>query len=190
MTWVFYSIIFVILAYTTVTSVTKLNRQESVEAIFAEEVVARKGEVQDITIERDGNGFIITATVIDNQDNQLTPAEITDIQEQLTKSVGGSVIIRATLIPGTLVDFTGFDLRRDLEDRFRDYITEHGGQIADIRVEQGVAGFAIIASVISFEKDVVTDAALADIQANLSETIEAPVSIQVAILPARLVNLE
>jgi len=39
MTWVFYSIIFVILAYTTVTSVTKLNRQESVEAIFAEEAV-------------------------------------------------------------------------------------------------------------------------------------------------------
>lgn len=62
-------------------------------------------------IERDGNGFIITATIVNIQSNQLTPAQIAEIQDQLAEAVGGPVTIRTTLISGTQVDFTGFDQR-------------------------------------------------------------------------------
>jgi hypothetical protein len=61
-----------------------------------------------MTIERDRNGFsIITVTIIDLEGNRLTPAEITEIQEQLTTSIAGPVIVQATLIPGTVVDYAG-----------------------------------------------------------------------------------
>jgi len=151
--------------------------------------VARAGEVQDITIERDGNGFIITATVIDNQDNQLTLAEITNIQEQLTQAVDGPVIIRATLIPGRQVDFTGFDQRRQLENLFSGKMVEQDAEIVNMTVEELQGGFTITAIVIAFDDDALPDEAIAKIQADLSQTMEAPVTVQSKIIPARQVNI-
>jgi hypothetical protein len=58
--------------------------------IFTNEVVARAGQVRDIEIKRAGYGFIITATIIDIQGNQLTPAQIAEMQDRLTEDVGGT----------------------------------------------------------------------------------------------------
>ena len=139
LTVVFYSIIFVILAFTTVASVTKLNREARIEAIFADEVVARAAEIENAAVEHEGNGFTITATIIDHQDNQLTPAEITDIQDQLTQAVGGPVTIRATILAGRQDDYSGFAQQRELEDRFREDLVALDAQIAEMMVDKRAA---------------------------------------------------
>jgi hypothetical protein len=66
----------------------------------------------------------------------VTPTEIGNMQEKLAQAVGGPVIIRATLIPGNLVDFAGFDQRRQLENLFTGKMVDQGAEIVDMSVEE------------------------------------------------------
>ncbi len=181
-------IIAIILGFTTIFTMIETNRQNSVEQIFNHEIVARAAEVREMTIERHGNGFIIQATIIDIVESQLTPAELTRIEEELTKAVGAPVDVQATILFGTRQDVTGADDRRRLENIFKGKMVELGAQVEFIKIEEDKGRFAVTATVLVFEQGQISQTDMTAIQENLSEIMETPVSIQTTVLFAQRVN--
>ena len=119
---------------------------------------------------------------------QLTPAEITNIREELAQTIGDPVIIRTTSISDTQVALTGFDQRRQLENLLIGKMVEQGAEVIYMAVEEIRGGFTISAIVMAFEDDAPPDETIAGIQADLTATMEVPVTIQSKIIAARQVN--
>ena len=67
-------------------------------------------------------------------------------------------------------------------------MVEQGAEVIDMTVEEIRGGFTITAVVMIFDDDALPDETIAEIQADLSQTMEAPVTIQSKIISARQVN--
>jgi uncharacterized hydrophobic protein (TIGR00271 family) len=182
-------IIFLILAVTTVRSMTQLNRQAEVEQIFTSEVVARAGDVREVTVEPDRDGFTITATIINFDESQLTPDEIAHIEAQLTEAVGGPVTAETTLIPASQVAHEAPERVRQLENLFEEKMAEQGAEVVEMTVDETTEGLTITAMVIAFEGEI-SQVELAGVRQELSETMAAPVTVRTNILPGTRVDVE
>ena len=160
--------------------------------IFNNEVVARAFKVREFTIERDrkNNGFVIKATFIDDPKQQLTTPQVAQLEEQLTKAVGGPITIDAPVITGVKEEYTeGIDRLRQLEILFERRIAQLGGQLIELEIKKVEAGFTIAAAVVALEDEILSSELL-QIQEELSETMEAPVSIRATLLSGTRINLE
>jgi uncharacterized hydrophobic protein (TIGR00271 family) len=91
--------IFAILAYTTIISINQLARERRVEDLLKKEFLAKSVQVEDYSIESQGDGFIITATVFAFE--EPTSEQITAIRQSLSQVVGGPITIQATILSAT-----------------------------------------------------------------------------------------
>jgi uncharacterized hydrophobic protein (TIGR00271 family) len=181
-----------VLGVTTIVSTIQLNQQAEVQRIFNNEVVTRAFEVREFTIERDRahGGFVINATFIDDPKRGLTTSQIATMQKELTEAVGGPVTINATVITGVKEEYTeGFDRLRQLELLFESRMTDLGASVIVSKVDESEGGFTITAAVVSLAGEI-SESELLEIQAELSQRMEAAVIIEATIMTGTQINLE
>ncbi len=183
-------VVALILTVATVGTVRQLNRQASVERIFRNELVARSALVEELTITRDKEGFIIDGIIIDIVGNTLPSWVITQIERELEAAVGGPVTIQAIVIPGQQQSYEAFDQRRRLGDLFTGEMARRAAQVERIVVERTETGFVIEAGLMTFDETQLTQTVLTDIQETLSERMDAPVTIRTTIVPAFQLDAE
>lgn len=87
------------LGFVSSASVRQIDRQQRVEAVLDEEISGEFAQVADVAIERQGQGFVINATVYAFA--ELDPEKIGAIQRRLIAEVGAPVTLRATVLRAT-----------------------------------------------------------------------------------------
>ena len=181
-----------LLAGTTIASTIEANRRARVEQVFRNEVVARSAEVREMTIQHDrrNDRFIIEATIIANPDQSLTTAQLAAMEEALVEAVGGPVTLKTTTITGVRSEYEhGMQRSRQLETIFAGEMTRREGQVIEMTVDEGSNGFTILASVVTFGEEI-TEGDMAEVQAELSQQMDAPVIIRTTIIPGTQIRIE
>jgi hypothetical protein len=79
---------------------TRLDRQQAVQEVL-EEIISRElAEIEDVTIEPQGSGYLVVGTVYTY--GEITTEEIEIIQAQLSQAVGAPVSLRLRIVPARL----------------------------------------------------------------------------------------
>ena len=184
-------VIFIILGFATASIVIQLNRQSRVEAIFKQEIEDRGfGVTGDLSIARQGEGFVIEALFLSYEDKVMAPADIDDLERKLSEAINGPVTVRGSALAGTRYDTQGLSERRQLEIEFEEKVVEHGGAVERVLVEQVGQGFKITAIVIAVGDDDLAQAKIAEIQQELTEEMKAAVAIDSTIINGDRYELE
>lgn len=181
-----------LLAGTTLASTIEANRRARVERVFRNEVVARSAEVQELTIQHDrrNDRFIIEATIIDNPDQRLTSSQLAAMEEKLVEAVGGPVTLETTTITGVRSEYEGsLPQVRQLETLFAGKMNRREAQIINLHVDEDSNGFTITASLVALGEEI-TAGDLAEVQAELSRQMDAPVIIRTTIIPGTQIRIE
>jgi uncharacterized hydrophobic protein (TIGR00271 family) len=181
-----------LLAGTTIASTIEANRRVRVESIFRNEVTARFAEVRELTIQRDwrNNRFIIEATIIDNPDQRLTSGQLAIMEKELVEAVGGPVTLKTTTITGVRSEYErGLQRTRQMETFFAGEMSRLEAHVIDIEVDEGSSGFTIVASIVAVGEEI-TERDMADVQAELSRQMEAPVIMRTTIIPGAQIRIE
>ena len=89
------------LGYVSYLQIRDANRQAAVEQILTSDFDPSVLEIENITIDTSGAGYVVgfTAYVYEEADGE---ADVAGIQAQLEEAVGGSVTLRARVVPATL----------------------------------------------------------------------------------------
>jgi uncharacterized membrane protein len=183
-------IVAVILAVATITAVNQTNRLNRVAEVLDQELVAQAAQVQDMNISRDRGGFIIEAIIVNFVENLLTSEQLVELEQDLAEAAGGPVTLDAVMLPGSRTDVEGFDRQRVLAQAFEEAVEARGAEVQVISVDESEDGFTLTATIVYFEEDELTSEEMADIQAELSQLVEAPVAIQATFLQGRRAELE
>jgi uncharacterized hydrophobic protein (TIGR00271 family) len=181
-----------LLAGTTIASTIEANRRARVERIFRNEIVARSAEVWELTIQRDwrNDKFIIEATIIDNPDQLLTSGQLAALEEELVKAVGGPVTLKTTTITGVRSEYErSLQRTREIETFFAGEMSRREAQVIEMSVEEGSNGFTIVASVVTLGEEI-TERDMAEVQAELSRQMDAPVIIGTTIISGSQIRIE
>ena len=184
-------IILVILVSTTVVTVVNSNRKEMVEQIFTSEMVSRAADVRELSIERTKDGFIITATIIDIEGNQLSDKELSKVEQELSDALDGEpVIINATIIPGVRSELNkNFATIRQIQDLFKTEMAQYNAQAITVEVKQTDNGYNVDTSVITLGDKPITQSDMANIQQSMTDSLRAPISIRTTIIPGNQINV-
>jgi uncharacterized hydrophobic protein (TIGR00271 family) len=92
------------LGFATMRSARQLARELNVEALLKEMILAEFAEVDDLAVERQGDGFVVSATVYVFNDESMDPERLSAIQQGLSAAAGGPVTIRAKVIRAELTE--------------------------------------------------------------------------------------
>ncbi|MCA9952545.1 MAG: DUF389 domain-containing protein [Anaerolineales bacterium] len=180
----------IILVITTVITVRQLNQEKNVAAIFTSEIVARAADVEDIQISRQGNSYTITALVLNYDNSTLTTSEIEEIQTELDQAVGGPVQVFMTILPATRGDLDNSDNLIQLNETFQKAVKEQNAVIESYTPSKQGDHYLINATLITENTDSFSDAVLLKLQTELSESIQAPVALQIVVLEGLPKNLQ
>lgn len=184
-------LVFAVLGYTTVLTVRQLSREQRLRTLFNQAVVSEFTQIESLEIVPDGKGFILSAKIINFEENQLTFEEITELEEALSQAAGGPIRIQATMVEASMMDLALSDWGRQLllGRVFREKIEAYSARLVDLDVDfEG--SYRIEAAVIVFEDSELDGEVLGDIQEELSVLVGAPVTIRATLLGGQQVELE
>jgi len=184
------AIISIILVSATASTVDKEKRRSRVEAVFNQEVIAREGQVRDMTIEQAGRGFLIKASIISFVENPLPPEALAQMQQDLTDAAGGPVTVEAAVIFASQVGLEGVDRCRQLETLLEEEMALHSAQVLVSDVEETGNNFTVKAGIIVYPEHTLTVAAIEDIEAHLGKAVDGTVTIEAIFLAGHPIGLE
>jgi len=181
----------IILALTTISAVTQLNREVRVEAIFKNEMVARAAKIVEMTVEGNGRrGFVIYSTVITFEEEEFSPEQFVALEKSLSEAVGGPVEVELIVIPGARGNLEGADRVRRLEILFKEAMAEQDLQIQTMAVKEISGGFEIETILIIFDGVQPSQEDLAVLQQYLSDEMGEPVAIHAVAVPGSQLSTE
>jgi uncharacterized hydrophobic protein (TIGR00271 family) len=175
-------VIVVVLGLATFVTVREINLRQDIEQVFNSHIRAGVGEILEFDIDRQGDSYLLTATVLNFVDEQMSPAELTALQNDLDEVVGKPVTIDVIALPADQENFDAADLIRTLEIGFSEAIAEHGAEIVEMEIDTVEDGFEILTRLVFFEDSSLDEAALSRIQEELSAAVESPVAIRSTLL--------
>ena len=88
------------LVLTTINLRQRLDRQQKVQEVLNQEIEDEFAEVEDVTIQSQADGFLVSGTIYAYGD--VTSQELELIQEKLSDAIGAPVFIRARIIDARL----------------------------------------------------------------------------------------
>ncbi len=93
-------IIAVPLGIATVNLSTRLDLEREVQAALDEIVSQESAEIENVTIQQQGDGYLVSGTIYAYQ--QMTKEDIDQIQAELRASTGASIALRIRVVPARL----------------------------------------------------------------------------------------
>lgn len=183
--------VFVILAIVTIRTVEQQDREDAVVELFEQQVVAQVGRVEDLVIERKGNGFILTATIISYRGNQLSAEDLGKLEDDITEAVGGPVTLDATFLDAERVQTAlgGLQPLRSLEQIFAEAAVSADWEVIDVQASKGVNGFLVEATVIVTNVRPLSEQDLTEIQDQLMVAVDDSVELHVLSLSGNRIEL-
>jgi uncharacterized hydrophobic protein (TIGR00271 family) len=99
--WILLSVVMLLviaipLAVATINLRTDLDHKQEVEQILGEMLEGEFAEVDNVTIQKQGSGFLVRGTVYAY--DEITDEEMIELQERLSEAIGAPVSIRARMI--------------------------------------------------------------------------------------------
>lgn len=91
------------LAVLSVSGVGQAARQNQIENVFRAELDSQQAQVSEILVERQGEDFIVHATIYALDPTTFTETRIISLQEALSSATGTSVSLRATVLRAVLL---------------------------------------------------------------------------------------
>jgi uncharacterized hydrophobic protein (TIGR00271 family) len=93
------------LAVFSVDGIGQVARQNQVENVLNEEVESQEARITDIVVERQGDGFVVHATIYALDD--LSDTDMESLQERLSNAMNAPVTLRATVLRAMLLPERG-----------------------------------------------------------------------------------
>jgi len=183
--------VFVILVIVTVRTVEQQDREDAVVQLFEQRVVAKVGRVEELVIEREGKGFLLTATIISYSGNQLSSEELGQLEDDLTAAIGGPVTLDATILDAERVQTAlgGLEPLRRLEQVFEEAAAEADWEVIDVQANELVDGFRVEATVIVIGVRPISEQDLSKIQNQLIEAVDDSIDLRILSLPGTKIEL-
>jgi len=182
--------VFVILIIVTVQTVEQQDREQAVAELFEQQVVARVGRVEDLVIEREGNGFILTATIISYTGNQLSPEELGQLEDDIREAVGGPVTLDATILDAERVqsELGGLNTLRQLEQLFAEAANAADAEVIDVQATELADGFLVEATLIAAVRPL-SEETLGEIQGQLEDSVNDSVRLTILAVAGNRIEL-
>jgi len=183
--------VFVILIIVTVRMVEQQDREQAVVELFEQQVVADIGRVEELVIEREGKGFLLTATIISYTGNQLSAEDMGKLEDDITEAVGGPVTLDATFLDAERVQtkLGGLDTLRGLEQVFEEAATASDLEVVEVQAIELLDGFRVEATVIVIGVGPLSEQDLSKIQDQLIEAVDDSVDLHVLSLSGNKIEL-
>ncbi|MFV1858322.1 MAG: DUF389 domain-containing protein, partial [Anaerolineales bacterium] len=183
--------VFVILAIVTIRTVEQQNREQAVVELFEQQVVARVGRVEDMAVERQGRGFILTATIISFSGKQLSAEELGQLEDDIAEAVGGPVTLDATILEAErfVTRLGGLNTLRRLEQVFAEAAIAADTEVIDVVASKSSDGFMVEATLIVTGGRPLSRDTLRGIQDQLAEAADDPVELRVLSLSGNKIEL-
>jgi uncharacterized membrane protein len=183
--------VFVILIIVTVRMVEQQDREQAVVELFEQQVVAEVGRVEELAIEREGKGFVLTATIISYSGNQLSSEELGQLEDDISEAVGGPVTLDATFIAAERLQTVlgGLDTLRRLEQVFKEAAAAEDWDVIEVLASELVDGFRVEATVIVISARPLSEQDLSEIQDQLIEAVDDSVDLHVLSLSGSKMEL-
>ncbi len=175
------AVVFIVLAIATRNTLAQQNREDAVMELFEQQVVARAGQVTDMTIEKKDTGFLLTATIISYADQQLSPEEFARLEDGISEAVGGPVTLDATILEADRIEaqLDGLDQLRLLEQLFAEQAAEAELDLVEVQADETAEGYRVDASVVVARIRPLSTEELEAIQTKLEAAVNASVELQV-----------
>jgi uncharacterized hydrophobic protein (TIGR00271 family) len=93
------------LSWASLSSGYQIERQSQVQFALKEAMQSDAAQVEDVSVERQGDGFLVSATIYAFDD--LSSAEIETVRRELSEAMGAPVNVRFKVVPAALVE-TGY----------------------------------------------------------------------------------
>ena len=183
--------VFVVLVIVTVRTVEQQDREQAVVELFEQQVVAEVGRVEDLVIEREGKGFLLTATIISFSGQQLSAEELGQLEDDISDAVGGPVTLDATILDAEHLQtgLGGLDTLRSLEQVFEEAAAAEDWDVIEVQASELVDGFLVEATVIVASVQPLSEEGLREIQDQLAEAVDDSVDLRVLSLPGNMNEL-
>jgi uncharacterized hydrophobic protein (TIGR00271 family) len=183
-------VIVIVLGITTVITVREANRQKEVQAILSDEAVENALEVRDVNITRRRGETFVDATLLAFKDEQLTPEEITQVQDDINEVLGDDTLLEATVLSAYQVDLEYAADVRTLTIEFEEALAAKSAEYSELDIELTPAGYTFDSTIISHGDELLTEDDLAEIQQRLEEAVAAPVNLQATVLVGQRTQIE
>jgi len=183
--------VFVILVIVTVRAVEQQDREDAVIELFEQQVVEDVGRVEELVIEREGKGFLLTATIISYNGNKLSAEDLGKLEDDIAEAVGGPVTLDATFIDADRVQTAlgGLDTLRSLEQVFAEAASAAEWEVIEVQASELGGGFLVEATVIVASAKPLSEQDLGEIQDQLIEAVEGSVELHVLSLAGDKIEL-
>ena len=183
--------VFVVLVIVTVRTVEQQDREQAVVELFEQQVVAEVGRVEDLVIEREGKGFLLTATIISFSGQQLSAEELGQLEDDISDAVGGPVTLDATILDAEHLQtgLGGLDTLRSLEQVFEEAAAAEDWDVIEVQASELVDGFLVEATVIVASVQPLSEEGLRELQDQLAEAVDDSVDLRVLSLPGNMNEL-
>ncbi|MCH7567464.1 MAG: hypothetical protein IH787_07405, partial [Nitrospirae bacterium] len=144
-----------------------------------------------IVIERKGNGFILTATIISYRGNQLSAEDLGKLEDDITEAVGGPVTLDATFLDAERVQTAlgGLQPLRSLEQIFAEAAAAADWEVIDVQASKAVNGYLVEATVIVTSERTLSEENLTEIQDQLRVAVDDSVELHVLSLSGNRIEL-
>jgi uncharacterized hydrophobic protein (TIGR00271 family) len=95
------------LAMISASGVGQIALQSQIDEVLSEEMDPDRARITDVTIERQGEGFVVHATIYAREEEPFTRERIAELQEHLANAVNAPVTLRATVLRAVLLPEQG-----------------------------------------------------------------------------------
>jgi uncharacterized hydrophobic protein (TIGR00271 family) len=183
-------VIVVALGIATIATVREINLRKDIQQVFNRRIAVDVGEVLDFDLERRHESFLLTATVLNFEDAQMSPEQIAALQNDLDDVVGKPVEIDIVSVPASQDTFESADLIRKLQLEFGEAVAEHGADIVDLEVNAIGDEFEIESRIVVYNDSTLDESALKGLQEKLSAAVTSPVAIRSTLLAGVRADLD
>ncbi len=180
-----------ILGISTVATVNQANREHRVNEAFSQFVAEYDIEILDFEMQRKENMYVIKTTIVENGEREISPEDVTALQNELKSAVNGEVSIDATVLSAMHLDtkfITQENTQQYLSILHQLQLQQYDFSDVSIVEEEGV---------IVIEANVITNQSVQDLQTSLltlktrleSDTSK-PVEFHLNVIAGEVITIE
>ena len=190
-TAVFLVLVVLILGFVTYRTVAQQQKKQAIEAVLNQGLYSKSFEPLEIQISGNRNGYLIKGKLL-SFDQPLTSKELERLGKELEAAVGAPVSLDIKSIPAheSSVDFETAVTVSEIEETVRKELSDLPIDIIDIEAESLPMGYSVFLVVVEYDKNVLTQEELNDLEQTLVEKYNSDFKITAYSIPVEKLEVE